>query len=90
MNDNPIAAALEVAHAVRQNRTASAGELKAAAEQALSAVSVIDDAMAAATQREDPVLARMTPPTSSLPGKSIVQTREALEAIAGVRRSWSA
>jgi hypothetical protein len=52
-------------------------------------VSAIDEAMAAATQREDQVLARMTPPKSSLPGKSIVQTREALEAIAGVRRSWS-
>jgi hypothetical protein len=86
-----FAAVLEQAHATLQNRTASTGELKAAAEAARSAVSAIDEAMAAASQREDQVLARMTPPPESyLRGRSIAQTREAPEAMAGVRRSWSA
>jgi hypothetical protein len=86
MNDNPVAA-LQQAHAALQNRTASAGEFKAAADQARSAVSAIDEAMAAAPQREDQVLAQMTPPFESyLPGRSIAQTREALEAMAGEDR----
>jgi hypothetical protein len=87
MNDNPIPA-LEQAHATLQNRTASAGELKAAAEQARSAVRTIDEAIAAAPQREDQVLARMTPPPAPyLPGRSIAQTRSALEVIAGEDRT---
>lgn len=82
MND-PIAA-LEQAHAALQNRTASAAQFKAAAAQARAAVSAIDETIAAAPQREDQVLARMTPPpVAYLPGKSIAQTREALEAMAG-------
>jgi hypothetical protein len=83
MSDNPIAA-LEQAHAALQNRTASATELKAAAEAARAAVRAIDEAIAAAPRREEQVLARMTPPPESyLPGRSIAQTREALEAMAG-------
>jgi hypothetical protein len=89
MNPNTdFAAMLERAYAALQNRTASAGELKTAAEAARAAVSAIDEAMAAATQRERQVLARMTPPPESyLRSRSIAQTREALEALAGEDRT---
>jgi hypothetical protein len=83
MNDNPIPA-LEQAFSALQSRTASSSEFRAAADQARSAMRAIDEAMAAAPRREDQVLARMTPPPESyLRGRSIAQTREALEAMAG-------
>jgi hypothetical protein len=61
MNDNPIAA-LEQAHAALQKRTASAGELKAAAEGAHAAVRALDTENELAPQREAQILAGMASP----------------------------
>ena len=76
------------AHAALQSRAASARELKAAAELAREVLRALDETIAAAPRREEQVLARMTPPPKSyLPGQSIAQTREALEAMAGEDRT---
>jgi hypothetical protein len=55
------AAALERAHAALQNRTASAGELKAAAEAARAAVRELDGLSEAAPKRRAVVLANTKP-----------------------------
>jgi hypothetical protein len=61
MNDNPIAA-LEQAHAVLLNRTASTAQLRDAVEQALGVVRGIDTESEATPRREAQILAGMASP----------------------------
>jgi hypothetical protein len=82
MTDNP-AAALEQPFAALQNRTGSAGELKAAAEAARAAVRALDAERELAPEREAKILSEMTPPTITpgIPpsrGRSIAETVAAL------------
>jgi hypothetical protein len=75
-------AQIEAAHAILANRTATGTELRAAAEQALAAVSAIDTAIAAMPEREATVLAAMAPPSSLwLVGRSVAETRNMLAAL---------
>jgi hypothetical protein len=80
MNDDQTAA-LANTHAVHQNRNASAADLNAAAERAYGVVSALDQAEAAAPERENQILAAMTTPNNNGWTKSIAETRAALMAL---------
>jgi hypothetical protein len=82
MTDNP-AAALEQPFAALQNRTASAGELKAAAEAARAAVRALDAERELAPEREAKILSEMTPPTIT-PGIPPSRGRSIAEKVAAL------